>query len=233
MRADWRNDDCLHGRVHDRPARGKRIGCRARWGGNNQAVSAVTTHKFPVDGELELDHARYRALIDHGVVQHVLVLNDGSCTFQLDVEHDAVTHRRTPGECLLEGRVEFCERKTRKKTQTAQVYRQDGNSARRSHSRSGEQRAISPQHKKDLRLLRYFLARHCVGRRWQGTGGFLVVQNPNAPGLEPLQERWRDCGKVRAARAGNNADRLKGLNWLHVRLRFYSSASLRAWRKYS
>src|SRR5579864_7561910 len=64
--------------MHNRPARGKRIGGGARGRGHDQAIGAVTANKIGVDGEFEIDHACQLAFVDHRLIGHDLAFDDVS-----------------------------------------------------------------------------------------------------------------------------------------------------------
>ena len=56
-------------RIHNRPARRKRIGRRTRRRRHDQSVGLVVAHKFAVDAQLQIDDARQRGLVQHRVIQ--------------------------------------------------------------------------------------------------------------------------------------------------------------------
>src|SRR5260370_36580687 len=72
VRTDGRDYKGFHGGMHDGSASRERIGRRTSRAGHNEAVGAVAADKIPVNGELKLDHAGERALIDHQHLQHEL-----------------------------------------------------------------------------------------------------------------------------------------------------------------
>src|SRR5579872_3747689 len=139
----------------------------------------------------------------------------------LDLEHDALTHRRPARESFLEGGVEFFDGETGEEAETAHVDRENGDAARGGYARGCKQRAVAAQDDEDLSLVGEFLAGECFGRVGKRRGGLFVVDDAEAASLQPLKELRNDGGKIQSARAGDDPDGFEDGSRLHIGLRFY------------
>ena len=219
--------------MNDRAAGGKGIGGRTCRSGENEAIGAVAADEIAVDGEFEFDHAGEGAFVDDGVVENVLAVDGGARADEFDLEHDALAHGRAAGEGFLEGGVEFLDGEASKETQAAHVDGENGNAARGSNARRGEESAIPAEDKENFRLIGKFIAGERLGGFGESGGGFLVKNYAQTACFKPLKEVWDDGGKIGAARSRDDADRIEKRSGRHDCLGFYFRTPLRAWRKYS
>src|SRR5712672_3573010 len=118
--------------------------------------------------------------------------------------------------------MQLFQREAGQKAEATYVDWQDGNAARCGETSGSEHSAVAAKYEKKLRCVCDVLASLTFRSVRERIRRFLVEESAYAARFQPFQQRRNDNGEIRAARAGNDANGLKGLTGVHVRLRFYS-----------
>src|SRR5581483_2906078 len=204
MRAHRRDYQRVHCRHQDRTAGSQRVGRGSSGRRDNDAIALVIGYKARIEVQVETHQARDGALVDHNIVERVVLRHAVAAAEKATSEHGARFNGALAVFDGLEGFVDLGQRHLSQEPQRSKVDAQDGYAGRRNRARRSQQRAVTAQHEHKLRAMgRDFGAFHNL-RIADVFSRFAVHPQPIAVGAKPFQHWRQQFLQFRLARLGND-----------------------------
>ncbi|MNJ18384.1 hypothetical protein D3C77_126840 [compost metagenome] len=159
MRVHRHDDDGIELGVHDRTARRQRVGGRAGRRGDDQAVGLLAADELAVDVDLELDHARRFARVQHHIVERIALADGFGMTAHFGLQQEAVFHQVMTVEHFGDLYLQLVRADIGEKAQAAAVDTQHRGVVLGQGTGGAEQAAVAAYHDDQVADLTQQLAR--------------------------------------------------------------------------
>ncbi|MNG04055.1 hypothetical protein D3C84_871610 [compost metagenome] len=132
--------------VHDRPAGGQRVGGRSGRRRDDQAVGLLAADELAVDVQLELDHPRRFAGVQHHVVQRIALANGLGVAADFGLQQEAVFHQIVAVEYFGDFDFQFIGANIGQETEAATVDAEHRNIVSGQCACGAKQAAVTADH---------------------------------------------------------------------------------------